>query len=355
MTPPPKPKADRIRAALECLHARYKDERGGRIASYIPELTKADPDWFGIGIVTTQGEQFSVGDDEQPFTIQSLSKPFTYALALQDRGREEVVRHVGVEPSGDSFDSIIKLDATNRPHNPMINSGAIAAVGMIKGDTPEHRFDRIRDVHARCMGRTPRVNEAVFRSECETGHRNRAMAHLMRNFGVLRGDVEETLESYFRQCSFEVTTRDMALMAATLANKGLNPVTGERAIEEKYIRDTLTVMHTCGMYNYAGEWAYTVGVPAKSGVSGGVIAVVPGQFGMCVFSPPVDERGNSVRGIRVCEDLSRNTGMHIFETLPSEGSVLDRIHRVDDPAPALPDTNQHTGDATVHPRAQQPD
>lgn len=342
----------RVIAALGKLHARYAGCDEGRIADYIPELTKANPDWFGIALVTVEGKFFGVGDHDQPFTIQSLSKPFTYALALHDRGREEVMRRVGVEPSGDSFDSIIKLDANNRPHNPMINSGAIATTGMIDGVTPEGRFARVLTLLERCMGRRARVNESVYRSEKLTGHRNRAMAHLMLNFGVLEGDVDEILNVYFRQCSVEVTTRDMAVMAATLANRGVNPVTGERAIDEAYIRDTLTVMHTCGMYNYAGEWAYTVGLPAKSGVSGGVIAVVPGQFGICVFSPPVDERGNSVRGIRVCEDLSRNTGMHIFETLPDRGEVLDRIEEVADPSPALPDTTQHLGDATVHARDQ---
>ncbi len=351
-------RARRVSGALRRLHARYASCDEGRIADYIPELTKADRDWFGIAIVTVEGEVFSVGDDEQPFTIQSLSKPFTYALALQDRGREAVMRRVGVEPTGDSFDSIIKLDYYNRPHNPMINSGAIAAVGMVNGSSPDERFERIRGVLTRCTGCDLRVNETVFRSESETGHRNRAMAHLMRNFGILEGDVEETLSAYFRQCSVEVSTRSMAVMAATLANRGINPVTGARALEERYIRDVLTVMHTCGMYNYAGEWAYTVGLPAKSGVSGGVIAVLPGQFGMCVFSPPVDERGNSVRGIRVCEDLSRNTGMHIFETLPSpdgqRGGVLDRIEDVDHPSPVIPHVTEHRGDATVHARSEGP-
>lgn len=343
-------RAARVIGALRQLHGRYAGCTEGRVADYIPELTKADPSWFGIGLVSVEGEFFGVGDCDQAFTIQSLSKPFTYALALRDRGREEVMRRVGVEPSGDAFDSIIKLDAFNRPHNPMINSGAIATAGMVRGVTPEGRFARVHALMERCMGRRTAVNESVYRSEKETGHRNRAMAHLMLNFGVLEGDVEEVLSVYFRQCSVEVTTRDLAVMAATLANRGVNPVTGERAIEETYIRDVLTVMHTCGMYNYAGEWAYTVGLPAKSGVSGGVIAVLPGQFGICVFSPPVDPRGNSVRGIRVCEDLSRNTGMHIFETLPSRAGVLDRIDRVAEESPAFPDTTEHTGDATVHAR-----
>jgi len=340
----------RVVGALGELLERYRDCDEGRIADYIPELTKANPDWFGIALVTVDGEFFGVGDHDQDFTIQSLSKPFTYAQALCERGREEVFRRVGVEPSGDAFDSIIKLDAHNRPHNPMVNSGAIAVTGMIGGGGVEERFERVMGVLERSMGRRPTIDEAVYRSEKKTGHRNRAMAHLMLNFGILEGDVEETLDVYFRQCSVVVTARDMAVMAALLANRGVNPLTGDTAIEPEFIRDTLTVMHTCGMYNYAGEWAYTVGLPAKSGVSGGVIAVLPGQFGICVYSPPVDERGNSVRGIRVCEDLSRDTGMHIFETLPAEGAVLDRIEEVADPSPALPDTSHHVGDATVHAR-----
>jgi glutaminase len=260
------------------------------------------------------------------------------------------MKRVGVEPSGDSFDSIIRLDANNRPHNPMVNSGAIAVTSMIAGDSPEHRLERMLDMLGRTMGRRPAIDEAVFMSERITGHRNRAMAHLMLNFGILDRDVEEILDLYFKQCSVIVTARDMATMAATLANAGINPQTGLRAVEREYIRDVLTVMHTCGMYNYAGEWAYTVGLPAKSGVSGGIIAVVPGQFGICVYSPPVDERGNSVRGIQVFEDLSRSSGMHVFETWQQHGQVLNRIDGVMAPSPALPDTAQPIGDATVYKR-----
>lgn len=344
------PDRSRVIGALEALHERYSACDEGRIADYIPELAKADPGCFAISIVTVDGEVFEVGDHERAFTIQSLSKPFTHALALADRGREHVMQRVGVEPSGDSFDSIIRLDANNRPHNPMINAGAIAVTSMIAGDTHAHRLDRMLEMLGRTMGRRPLIDGAVFESERTTGHRNRAMAHLMLNFGILDRDVEEILDLYFKQCSVVVTSRDMATMAATLANAGINPMTGDRAVRREYIRDVLTVMHTCGMYNYAGEWAYTVGLPAKSGVSGGIIAVVPGQFGICVYSPPVDERGNSVRGIRVFEDLSRNSGMHVFETWHQLGQVLNHIDSVEDPAPALPDTTQPLGDATVHKR-----
>ncbi len=346
----PAPDRPRVLGALKALHERYRVCDEGRIADYIPELAKADPDWFAIGIATVDGEVFEVGDCDQVFTIQSLSKPFTHGLALEDRGRQSVMQRVGVEPSGDSFDSIIRLDANNRPHNPMVNAGAIAVTSMIAGDSPRHRLERMLDMLGRMMGRRPTIDQAVFESERTSGHRNRAMAHLMLNFGILDRDVEEILDLYFQQCSVIVTARDMATMAATLANGGVNPKTGERALRREYIRDVLTVMHTCGMYNYAGEWAYTVGLPAKSGVSGGIIAVVPGQFGICVYSPPVDERGNSVRGIRVFEDLSRNSGMHVFETWHQHGQVLNHIEGVGNPSPALPDTTQPVGDATVHKR-----
>jgi len=339
-----------VMSALEALHTRYRDCDEGRIADYIPELSKVDPSCFAISIVTVDGEVFEVGDFERQFTIQSLSKPFTHAIALEDHGREYVMQRVGVEPSGDSFDSIIRLDANNRPHNPMVNAGAIAVSSMIEGDSPGHRLDRMLDMFARTMGRQPSIDNEVFESERTTGHRNRAMAHLILNFGIIERDVEEVLDLYFKQCSILVNARDMATMAATLANGGVNPKTQVRAIKREYIRDVLTVMHTCGMYNYAGEWAYTVGLPAKSGVSGGIIAVVPGQFGICVYSPPVDERGNSVRGIKVFENLSRNSGMHVFETWHQHGQVLNHIDEVKDPSPPLPSTVVPVGDATVHKR-----
>lgn len=344
------PDRARVLHALNALHERYRVCNEGRIADYIPELAKADPNSFAISIVTIDGEVYEVGDHHTEFTIQSLSKPFTHGLALEDRGREYVMQRVGVEPSGDSFDSIIRLDANNRPHNPMVNAGAIAVTSMILGDNHEHRLQRMLDMLGKAIGRRPEVDQAVFESERTTGHRNRAMAHLMLNFGLIDRNVENVLNLYFKQCSVLVTARNMATMASTLANGGINPQTSQRAVPSEYIRDVLTVMHTCGMYNYAGEWAYTVGLPAKSGVCGGIIAVVPGQFGICVYSPPVDERGNSARGIRVFEDLSRNSGMHVFETWRQDGQVLNHIDGVDTPAPALPDTTQPLGDATVYRR-----
>lgn len=308
----------RILAALNELHLRYRDERSGAIADYIPELAKANPDWFGICVVTASGQIYEIGDYDKSFTIQSISKPFVYGLALEDRGREAVLEKVGVEPTGDAFNSIIKLDSTNRPHNPCVNAGAIATTSLIRGSDPTDRLNRMLEMFQRYVGHPIQVDMSVFMSERTTGHRNRAIAYLMLNFGMIDDNVDQILDLYFQQCSILGNCRDLAVMAATLANGGVNPLTGERAVRAEYVRDILTVMYTCGMYDYAGQWSYTVGLPAKSGVAGGILAVVPNELGIAVYSPPLDCRGNSIRGIRVCQDLSQEFGMHIFDTVLSD-------------------------------------
>jgi glutaminase len=302
-----------LRAFLRELHDRYAPLADGKIADYIPELSRASPSWFGIAVVTIDGQTFEYGDVEQPFTIQSMSKPLVYGLALEDHGREHVLGRVGVEPTGDAFNSIIKLDEhSKRPHNPMVNAGAIATASLIDGPGPAERLNRMLAMMGRYLGHEPQIDMAVFTSERATGHRNRAIAHLMLNFGMIDDRVEEALDLYFKQCAVLVTCRDVALIGATLANAGVNPLTRVRALEAACVQDVLSVMYTCGMYDFAGEWAYTVGLPAKSGVGGGIMAVVPGQGGIAVFSPPLDARGNSVRGIRVCTDLSRRFDLHTF-------------------------------------------
>ena len=304
----------RLQAFLEELYQSYRVLDEGSLACYIPELAKADPDWFGISVVTVDGHCFQVGDCGQSFTIQSISKVFTYGMALADRGREAVMKTVGVEPTGDPFNSLIRLDAgSNRPDNPMINAGAIATTSLLKGIGPTERLNRLLEMFRRYMGRDAFIDVPVFLSERTTGHRNRAMAHLMLNFGTIDTNIEESLDLYFQQCSVLVNCTDLALMAATLANKGTNPQTGELAVDPSYIRDILSVMYTCGMYNFAGEWAYRVGIPAKSGVSGGIMAVVPNQAGIAVFSPRLDKHGNSVRGVRVFEALSQEFGLHLLD------------------------------------------
>jgi glutaminase len=294
--------------------------------TYIPELGRADPDWFGISVVTADGHVYEVGDTDVDFTIQSISKPFVFGMALEDRGRDEVLRRVGVEPSGNPFNAIV-VDDRNRPFNPMVNAGAIVATGLLEARNDEERMKRVVEAFSSYAGRRLPLDEAVYKSESATGDRNRAIAHLMRSFGNLDGDVDAVIDAYFRQCSLLVTCRDLATMAATLANRGVNPITGARALDARYVENVLSVMSTCGMYDYAGEWVYTVGLPAKSGVAGGVIAVLPGQLGIGVFSPRLDERGNSARGVKVCQRMALDFDLHPLRFQPEVRAVVRRCYR----------------------------
>ena len=298
---------------LEDLHARFRDLGTGRVADYIPELTKADPAWFGIAVATVDGQVYEVGTTRQPFTIQSISKPLVYGVALEDCGAEQVRRRVGVEPSGDAFNAISLEPGTGRPMNPMINAGAIATASLVRGDSPEARIARVVGAMSAYAGRPLEIDAAVFESERLTGHRNRAIGHMLRNYEILGDAPEPVLDLYFRQCSVLVDGRDLALIAATLANGGVNPMSGERAVAAEHVGPILSVMTTCGVYDLTGEWVYSVGMPAKSGVGGGIIAVLPGQLGIGVFSPPLDERGNSVRGVEVCKAVSRELGLHFLQ------------------------------------------
>ena len=279
--------------------------------------------------MTADGREFEVGNCAQLFTIQSISKAFIYGLALEDNGREYVNSKVSVEPTGEAFNSIVLDETTNRPYNPMVNAGAIATTDLIKGDGSTERLKRILDMFRRYTGRELDINVPVFLSEKATGNRNKAIAYLMLNFGMVTDRIEETLELYFQQCSMMVNGRDLAVMAATLANGGVNPITQERALDERYVQDVISVMLTCGMYDYSGEWAYQVGIPAKSGVGGGITAVVPGKLGIGTFSPPLDAKGNSVRGIRVCQSLSRDFGLHLFNAAQPEKDLPDWLEGSD--------------------------
>jgi len=315
-----------IQEYLEQLHARHFTDTGGKVADYIPELSKAHPDWFGICLATIDGHVYEVGDSRQQFTIQSISKPFVYGIALEDNGRDSVLQKVGVEPTGDAFNSISLDPVTGQPANPMINAGAIATTSLVQGATTQKKMLRILEVFSRYVGHDLEIDEDVYRSEAETGHRNRAISHLLRNFEIIPSNPEVGLDAYFRQCSIKVTCRDLAMMAATLANNGLNPVTGKRAIMSEYVGNVLGVMATCGMYDFAGAWIYRVGLPAKSGVGGGIIAVLPGQLGIGIFSPPLDRLGNSVRGIKACEDLSLDLHLHMLRAPSTTSSVIRRTY-----------------------------
>lgn len=316
------------RPALEAYLAEVRDAclglESGVVADYIPELAKADPSWFGLAIATTDGAVFAVGDCDQPFTIQSVSKPFVYGLALDTLGREQVMKHVGVEPTGAAFNATLMDEENNRPFNPMVNAGAIAVSALIPGQGYAARRDVMRDLLSRYAGRPLSIDETVFHSERDTGDRNRTIAAIMRQARMLEGDPDETLDLYFSQCSVTVTCRDLAVMAATLANGGVNPRTGERVLSEQSAPDVLTVMNSCGMYNYAGEWSFEVGIPAKSGVSGCIAAVIPGQIGIAAFSPRLDRVGNSVRAIAACKRMAADFGLHVFKTPPRGDGVVRR-------------------------------
>jgi len=311
-----------IQRYLDSLYQRFLPLGEGKVADYIPELALANPDSFGIALVTVDGHVYQSGDTREQFTIQSISKALVYGLALEDNGVEAVTARIGVEPSGDAFNSISLEDGTGRPVNPMINAGAIATTGMVKGADREERLARILNCLGRYMGQTPEVDEVVYASERDTGHRNRAIAHMLRNFDILTGEPEDALDLYFRQCSIKVTCQDLALAAATLANRGVNPITGVVALQSGMVGKVLSVMSTCGMYDYAGSWIYEVGLPAKSGVGGGIMAVLPGQLGLAVYSPPLDDRGNSVRGIAVCREVSSDFELHLFNAARIAPSVI---------------------------------
>src|SRR6266850_165006 len=296
---------------LSACHDDFTADNSGEVANYIPELGKANPGHFGISLATLDGHVYETGDSRVPFTIQSISKPFVFALALDRLGAARVEGIIGVEPSGDPFNSI-RLNTENHPFNPMVNAGAITCSGLILEAAGDAAFETIRHALSRFAGRELGVDEAVYTSESASGDRNRAIGYLLRNSGVIREDVRKVLDIYFRQCSVLVTARDAAIMAATLANRGTNPVTGEQVITPYAISRTLAVMTSSGMYDYAGEWIYRVGIPAKSGVGGGILAALPARLGLGSYSPRLDSHGNSVRGIKVCEALSSHYDLHML-------------------------------------------
>lgn len=311
---------------LRSLHSRFVGLTDGAVADYIPPLAAADPERFAICVATVDGQVYEVGESTEQFTIQSISKPFTYGLAIEDRGLADVLDHIGVEPSGDAFNEI-SIDPRGRPSNPMINAGAIMAASLVAGPDP---LARVLAAYGRWAGRALDVDDTVYRAERETGHRNRAIGHMLRAVGTLDGDSEQALDLYFRQCSVSVTVHDLAVMAATLAARGRNPRTGERALAGTTVDHVLSLMTTCGMYDGAGRWLVDVGMPAKSGVGGGVIGVLPGQLGVAVFSPRLDAVGNSVRGVAVFKQMSRDLRLHFLHSGRSARSTVANTYRLAD-------------------------
>ena len=305
-------------------------DRTGVLANYIPELAEVDPERLGASIAMVDGELYASGDTDSLFTIQSISKPFVYALALADRGFEKVLDKVGVEPSGEPFNEISLEDSSGRPLNPMINAGAITTHSLVGTETmnPAERMERVISGLSAFAGRSLDVDEAVYSSEIEHAHRNLAIAHMLRSHDILTENPAGVVEGYTRQCSLLVTVQDLAMMAATLANYGIQPVTGEQVVPKTVVRQVLSVMFTCGMYNAAGVWATQVGIPAKSGVGGGIIGAVPGQLGLATFSPRLDVHGNSVRGVSLFERFSSDMGMHVMNIPTVARSAIRANYRI---------------------------
>ncbi|MTI67083.1 MAG: glutaminase A [Firmicutes bacterium] len=287
----------------------------GEVASYIPALENANKDDLGICLADLDGNFYTAGDYNKKFTIQSISKTVTLMLAIMDNGEKEVFKKVGMEPTGDAFNSIIKLETTmpSKPLNPMINAGAIVISSLIKGKNKDDKFNRLLDfVRKITRNQNININKEVYLSEKRTGDRNRAMAYFMRDVGIIKGDVEDILDLYFKQCSLEVNCVDIANIGLFLANEGVVPETNE-VLANKYItRLVKTFMITCGMYNGSGEFAINVGIPAKSGVGGGILASIPNNMGIGVYGPSLDEKGNSIGGYGILKELSEEKNLSIF-------------------------------------------
>ncbi|ATD70449.1 MULTISPECIES: glutaminase A [Gordonia] len=313
-----------------------RDDRSGSVADYIPELAVVDPEGYGLSLCVHDGYTYSHGDSAETFTIQSVSKPLTYAMALRKHGVTAVDAKIGVEPSGEAFNEI-SVDDRRRPKNPMINAGAIFAASMLLPASRdvgrvdvEAAFAEILDFYSGCAGRQLTLDDEVYTSESVTGSRNRAIAYMLDSFGALETDPDAAIDLYYRQCSIRVTTEDLAGIGATIANGGLNPRTGRMVFSSEIAQRLLSVMTTCGMYDGAGDWVTSVGLPAKSGVGGGILAVLPGQLGIGVYSPRLDEHGNSVRGVETCWHLSKDLGLHMFNVTRESRVTIRSVYDLAD-------------------------
>lgn len=307
-----------VQARIEDAHARYADLDDGEVADYIPALASASPNLFGVCIAGVDGGLFGVGDIDVPFSIQSVSKPFVFALVCDAIGHEAAREKLGVNSTGLPFNSVMALELSeDRTLNPMVNPGAIATTSLVPGANADEQWAFIVDGLSRFAGRPLVVDDDVFASEMATNLRNQGIAHLLDSYGRLYADPDESTAVYTRQCSLLVTARDLAVMGATLADGGVNPQTGERVIEARHCKRVLAVLATAGLYENTGDWLYEVGLPGKSGVSGGIVTVAPGKGGLGTYSPPLDEAGNSVRGQRATKHLSETLGLNLFASVPT--------------------------------------
>lgn len=310
-------KKTEVDAALNQAYTKYKGLQEGKNADYIPALAKVPSNYFGIALVTVDGKVYTIGDIDKLFSIQSISKVFTMAQVMQESGEDVIFNGVGVDATGQVFNSIVAVEQY-RGHemNPLVNPGAIATTSNVKGNTADEVWAKIIGIHSDFAGRPLEVNQEVYKSESDTNQRNRAISALMYAYGLIKDKPDQATDLYTRQCSINVNAKDLAVMAGTLANGGKNPVTKKQVIDQKHVPGILSVMATAGLYDDSGKWLFLTGLPAKSGVGGGIIAVSPGKFGIAAFSPPLDAAGNSIRAQKAISDISNRLGGSPYNVTP---------------------------------------
>jgi glutaminase len=302
-----------VREAMKQAHERYRSLDYGRLANYIPALSAVRANLFGLSVVSVHGVVFSEGDAKSAFTIQSVAKPFVLALVCQALGTEEIRAKVGVNGTGMGFDSVLAIELNpQRTMNPMVNAGAIATTSLAPGVNAADKWRFIHDGLSRFAGRALALNQAIYHSEAAANQRNRGIAQLLQSYDRMYFDAAEATDIYTKQCSLDVTTEDLAVMAATLADGGINPLTRERVVDAAICKRVLAVLAIAGMYERSGDWLYDIGLPGKSGVSGGIITIAPGKGGMGCFAPLLDEAGNSIKGQLATKFLSEQLGLNLF-------------------------------------------
>lgn len=313
------PPGDHVAALVAQAHARYAGLDEGTVANYIPALARVPRNLFGISVVGVNGVSHSHGDTEHAFSIQSISKPFVFALVCQAIGAETARQKIGVNATGLSFNSVMAVELNaERTMNPMVNAGAIATTSLVPGATADEKWANIQDGLSRFAGRRLELDKEVYRSEADTNLRNRGIAKLLEGYERMYFDALETTDVYTKQCSLNVTVKDLAVMGATLADGGVNPITGERVIDEPHCRHVLAALATAGLYERSGDWLFEIGLPGKSGVSGGIVTISPGKGGLGTFSPLLDDAGNSIKGQRVTKFLSERMGLNLFASVPDK-------------------------------------
>jgi glutaminase len=310
---PVAPRDEQVKTAINEAYEMFKNDATGKNADYIPYLARVDSKLFGVAVVTTDNRSYTLGDSDYSFSIQSISKVFTLALAMQDLGAAKVFERVGSEPTGRPFNSVVAVvDMPTHTGNPLVNAGAIATTSLISGAGAAEKWNRILAFYSKAAGEKLSLIEEVYKSEAATNQGNRALAALLLKYDRISSEPLEAVDIYTRQCSVGVTVKQLAQMGATLANGGVNPVTGERVIKEGDIPEILSTMTMAGLYDGSGSWAWHVGLPAKSGVGGGILAVVPGKGAIAVFAPPLDDAGNSVKAQRVIAYVANKLEINLY-------------------------------------------